>query len=261
MDPRRFDALTKSLSPTGTRRALLRRLAAVSLAGVLAVFLGRETTQADGSGAIVGGGGRRRHRGKPNHHHTRDNDKKPCAKPCGPCARCNDGKCKAKRDGSVCRGDGVCARGTCKKGEPTPATCPGLNQTCTTDPGTQCCPDVDPNVVCVGTFYARPVRVCQNCNQEPTPAGEMCVAPPKAPGHQCCGGNEDCFVGMRVDGGQLACFINAACNAIGDEDEPCMTDDDCMNAPNTVCIKNELNSPCCAAGSPATTLCAQPCPA
>jgi hypothetical protein len=57
MDPRRFDALTKSLSPTGTRRALLRRLAAVSLAGVFAVFLGRETTQADGSGAIVGGGG------------------------------------------------------------------------------------------------------------------------------------------------------------------------------------------------------------
>ena len=251
MDPRRFDALTKSLSPSSTRRGLLRRLAPLPLAGVLAVLLGGESTRADGSGAITGGGNRHRNRNKPNHH-RRDHGNDTCTGKCGPCARCKDGKCKAKPDGRACKGDGVCTNGKCR---PT-ATCPGEGQTCTTDPGTQCCPDIDPNVVCGGYAFL----TCQDCTQPPTAAGELCVAPLTATSNQCCGGNEDCFVGVRVVGTQPACFINASCNVSGGSDDPCMSDNDCTGD-FTVCIRNELGSDCCVTGSPATTLCAQPCPA
>jgi len=52
MDPWRFDTLVKILSATGTRRALVLLLSVLPLAGTVAVRLGDEQTQADGSGRL-----------------------------------------------------------------------------------------------------------------------------------------------------------------------------------------------------------------
>ena len=69
MDAKRFDTLVKSFSAADTRRGLLRVLATLPFGLALTAFLGPETTQASGSGAIVGGGGGRRRRRKARHRH------------------------------------------------------------------------------------------------------------------------------------------------------------------------------------------------
>jgi hypothetical protein len=252
MDPRRFDTLARTLSPTDTRRGLLRRLAPLALAGVLGALLGQETTQADGSGAFAGRG-RRRNRGKSNHHHKRDNGNNKCSKKCGPCARCKDGNCKAKPDGRACGDNGICTDGKCTSA----LTCPGLNQTCTTDPGTQCCPDIDPNVVC-GGFE---LLTCQDCSRPMTAEGALCN---ERPGNQCCGSSPNCFVGVPVGTGPLGCFMNTperptVC-------EPCDADSGCppsgdQFASATVCIRNDAGAGCCPFDSSLTTICASPCSA
>jgi hypothetical protein len=66
MDPVRFDTLVKSLSTTGTRRTLVRLLAALPLAGAVAVLRGDAPAQANGFVAGVGG---HSHRHKPTRHH------------------------------------------------------------------------------------------------------------------------------------------------------------------------------------------------
>ena len=62
MDESRFDTLVKSFSSTDTRRALLRRLAPLPLAGLLAMLLHDETEA----------GGRRKRRKKRNTRHSGD---------------------------------------------------------------------------------------------------------------------------------------------------------------------------------------------
>jgi hypothetical protein len=246
MDPLRFDSLTKGFLSVGTRRGLLLRLAPLPLASVLTLLLGREATQADGSGAITGGGNHRRNRGNNNHHHTRDNGDDKCNKKCGSCAQCKNGKCKARPDGRACEGNGVCSDGTCVKGSPA-ATCPGLGQDCTTAPGTKCCPDVNPKVVCAGIAF----QTCQDCTKEPTAEGALCN---DSPGNQCCGGNLLCFVGIRVDGGQARCYdLLASANGCPSADD-CGGDADCPSGRECV----QASDDCCEGRH---TLCAVPCPA
>jgi hypothetical protein len=83
MDPVRFDTLVKSLSTPATRRWLVRQFVGLSLAGVVAVLLGHETAQADGSGAFVGGHRHRRrahhrHRSRSHKHHRRRDKSEGC---------------------------------------------------------------------------------------------------------------------------------------------------------------------------------------
>src|SRR5215203_1972318 len=61
MDSKRFDALAKSLASTDTRRALLRRLASLPLAGLLATLLPDESEA-----------GRRKRRKTRNKHRSGD---------------------------------------------------------------------------------------------------------------------------------------------------------------------------------------------
>src|SRR4051794_26425320 len=46
-------------------------------------------------------------------------------------------------------------------------TCPGLNEPCTTQLGTACCPDIDPNIVCAGGFLGTLDPICQDCSKKP----------------------------------------------------------------------------------------------
>jgi hypothetical protein len=124
LDAERFDALARDVSTPGTRRALLRLVAALPLAGLLSGFLGRATSQADGSGAVVGGGGRRRHRRKRHHRHQRHqrHQRQDCPQSCGPCQSCQQGKCQPDSDGSSC-GGGTCCNGTCIDTDTDPLNC------------------------------------------------------------------------------------------------------------------------------------------
>jgi hypothetical protein len=252
MDPVRFDALTKTLSPTGTRRGLLR-FAPLPLAGALALLLGREATQADGSGAISGGGNHHRNRGNTNHHHERDNGKDKCNKKCGSCERCKNGKCKAQPDGRACEGDDVCSDGTCVKGGPThPIMCDPVLKCTSTDLGAQCCPSQNPNVQCAGGLNTG-TPICQDCGRPPTAEGAFCKEPL---GNHCCGGNPTCFVGIRFDNNQPGCFTDNPQGA-----SSCQVCDATSGCPPTrVCIRNDspLGAGCCEV---LTTICATPCPA
>jgi hypothetical protein len=77
MDPRRFGRLVKTLSAPGTRRSLIRLLAAVPVAGTVLTLLSPEEAAGRGNGAIVGGGGGKRHRRTAHHHpgQHKDHDK------------------------------------------------------------------------------------------------------------------------------------------------------------------------------------------
>jgi hypothetical protein len=99
MDPHRFDALTRSLTPTGSRRAAL----VGALGGALST-LGLGTTEA------------------------RRKKKKPCL----PCKKRKKGRCKESRpDGTACSG-GTCQDGRCCVPETPEVTCRGR---CGTWPG------------------------------------------------------------------------------------------------------------------------------
>ncbi len=233
MDPRRFDALAKAISIPGTRRAALGQLI-----GMLAVLLGRERTQADGSGAFVGGGGRGRKRDR--HHDKekgrkrrgkrrkdRDKDTDTCGKPCGTCRQCK--------------------------------TCLALGEECSRVGGLPCCTDVADDAVCAGNFISSVPATCQDCDQPPTEAGALCKP---QPGNQCCGGSATCFVGVRIND-VPACFASPefTCQVVPctDDFQPggCPGGVCCGTAERPVCIK--IESPeCC--GSASTTACAVPCP-
>jgi hypothetical protein len=254
MDPVRFDALTKTLSSTGTRRGLLLRLAPLPLAGALALLLGREAILADGSGAIVGG---HRHRNRGNHHHTRENGDDKCNKKCGSCARCKNGKCKSKPDGRACEGNGVCSDGVCRtsgsSGGPAPATCPGLGLTCAAA-GKACCPGIDSKIVCAGGGTGD--FTCQDCTAPLDANRALCHAPP---GNQCCDGNPSCFVGVRLDPlhvGELICLCNGLCAS---DLVVCATDVDCSAAATDFPICVQATSPCSNCPSTDATYCGKPC--
>jgi hypothetical protein len=82
MDPRRFDALTRTI---GLRRS--RRAALAMLPALLGLGIATDATAAKCSKR----------------------------KPCGPCRRCKKGRCRKARDGAACPG-GTCQTGRCVGG-------------------------------------------------------------------------------------------------------------------------------------------------
>jgi hypothetical protein len=190
MDAERFDALAREVSTPGTRRVLLRLVAGLPLAGLLSGLLGRATTQADGSGAIVGGGGRRRHRRKRHHRHQRHQHHKRhhCPKSCGPCQSCQQGKCQPDRDGSSC-GGGTCCDGKCVDTNTDPVHCGRCGNrclifgdcqqgqcVCSDCPATpwQCCPSGGKFcAVCGQGEYGDP-QTCDFIPEEACPPAQRC---------------------------------------------------------------------------------------
>ena len=125
MDSNRFDTLVKSLSSTDTRRALLRRLAPLPLAGLLATLLPDETEA----------GGRRKRRKTRNTRRSGDDKENrtgkrkgkrkgknrgtPASEPAAPPpAGCTPTPC----DGKACGADDGCG-GRCQTGSCPHATC------------------------------------------------------------------------------------------------------------------------------------------
>jgi hypothetical protein len=122
MDSDHFDALSRALY---TRRHVVTRTAGFA-AATLAAVLGL---------------------GHPHEAEAK------CKKPCGPCKRCKQGKCKPKPAGTACAG------GTCQGGSCLPAAC--FSQ--------------DPALVCAAGCGVK----ADNCGRAvtcPCPAGQTCLA-------------------------------------------------------------------------------------
>src|SRR5215216_6739946 len=126
MDPRRFDSLTRSLTGTGTRRGLLRLLAAVPVAGAVLSLVAAEDAAGRGNGAIVGGGGGKRHHHNGHHHshHHKSHDNPDHRHRHEPSSLCDH----------ACPGGTVCQQGLCK------ATCSPPPEGITCDCGVGGCP-------------------------------------------------------------------------------------------------------------------------
>jgi hypothetical protein len=111
MDTTYFDALTKSLGESHSRRGITRLLGGLALGGPLAL-LGLDEAAAK------------------------------CKKKCGPCKRCKKGKCKPKLAGTACAGGtcqgGVCAPGAGPASPPPPLPCTTA-ATCPAPPASQLC--------------------------------------------------------------------------------------------------------------------------
>src|SRR5215213_1285127 len=125
MDPERFDSLSKTLSTTGTRRALVRLLAAVPVAGGLLALVDPEAMAGKngkaGKGAHGGKGGKG-HKGHKGHKGGTGG-----TGGTGP-SRCTSDSC----------GTGCCDGTICQKGTTT-AACGGNQTTCATcAPGETC---------------------------------------------------------------------------------------------------------------------------
>jgi hypothetical protein len=196
MDAERFDALARDMSTPDTRRALLRLVAALPLAGLLSGLLGRATSEADGSGAIVGGGGRRRHRRKRHHRHQRHQRHKRhhCPKSCGPCQSCQQGKCQPDPDGSAC-GGGTCCDGKCVDLNTHPRNCGACGRRCQINgvceqgqcgciqgcddyaSGFQCCPAIGPSCSCGLGQYTDPLNCNVDIPEENCPPEQRCIGP------------------------------------------------------------------------------------
>ena len=235
MDSQRFDTLAKTLSATDTRRGVLAALlsGALSLRGLSQPAVGRKrrgeravTIQGpcgDGSG--------------PANLCERPADC--CTKICEPTQPGKVKRCRCRRRDQPCTRsrnccqaagqDLVCDGGTCQP------SCPGLNAPCTAAPGTKCCPDDDPNIVCAGGRTSD--LVCQDCTRAPKAAGALCQDP--TPGNQCCGGSPTCFVGVRVADNQPACYSDGVCRDPGDQ---CSQDADCGGA--LECVNGSSNCAC-----------------
>ena len=189
MDSTRFDTLVKSLSSPGTRRDLMRRLAPLPLAGLLATLLPNETEA----------GGRRKRRKKRNKHRSGDDKDN------------RKGKRKGKRAGdSKAKNRGTPAS---EPVAPPPAGCQpeSAAQTCT---GT--CARVANNCgtvidcgACTCATGCHPV--CQTCNPDtglcdavakdtPCDDGDACTVNDVCTDGVCggspkCGGGQGCTQG------------------------------------------------------------------
>jgi hypothetical protein len=136
---------------------------------------------------------------------------------------------------------------------PVPAPiCQELQKACTTNAGTECCPSVDPNVVCAGGL--NPSKTCQDCTAAPTAAGAYCQ---DSPGNQCCGGKPGSFVGVRVEDNQPACYSTGTCRSSNqDPGKQCSTDADCGGSKQ--CVKGASNCGCSAGPGEEPTFCGTP---
>jgi hypothetical protein len=185
MDPVRFDTLIKTLSSTGTRRGLLRLLAAVPVAGGL-LALGNPAS-------VARKGDKGRQRGKDGKHgKSRSRD--------GKAGRSRDGKagtiCRSESKAKACAGKCGTVRNNCGKrvecGACTCATgCHPVCQTCTAGS----CQAINEGGAC-GT--------CQVCNATgacvPDEPGTACGEPAN---NQICLDSGDC--------GVITCSDSVAC--------------------------------------------------
>jgi hypothetical protein len=131
MDSTQFDTLVKSLAWAGTRRGLVRLVAALPLVGAVGSLLGEEHAHGQGNGAGVGGGGGRRRRRRARHDPGQNKDtRKGKRQGKRSCAKAGQTPKKGKRTG-CCKGLSKDATGRCAAAAsgPAPAACTGLKPT------------------------------------------------------------------------------------------------------------------------------------
>ena len=140
MDADHFDALSRSLTTTRSRRSLARLLSGLILGGVLSALGATEALAR-------------------------------CRPRCGPCKRCQNGRCRRKAEGATCGQGRVCLAGIC--------TCPSGTEPCGNACVATCGPDEarnPTNCTCCLTngrpCDARPC--CGDC--ETTDQAELCFA-------------------------------------------------------------------------------------
>lgn len=248
MDSKQFDRLTQWMG-AGNRRQVLGSAfgGAAALLGVASLPEVAAKRRVQGEGPC-GNGGIKDNRCKRNGQCcTGVCDKKKGKKPYGRC-RCRKLNQSCQEDRNCCATAGqpmTCVANVCVSSDSP--TCPELGETCTTAAGTECCPDSDPNVVCAGG--QNPARTCQDCTQPPTAAGAFCQA---TPGNQCCNGSPGCFVGVRIEDSQPACYSSGICRT--PVDGPCTSDLDC--GAGSECAQGSANCGC--TGGP-PTFCGVPC--
>jgi hypothetical protein len=219
LDNNRFDSLTKLIALGGNRRRFLAGIGSVALG-----LTGAGTAEAARSCTAVGTICRK--------------DGNCCSGLCSEKDRQGRQRCACQIDtdcpsGNACSDNGVCF---------TVCTTPA-GTLCTSPSGTPC--DCD-GLVCAGGLS--PSRTCQDCSLPMTASGAYCQT---EPGNQCCDGNPGCFVGVKVVGGDLACFSTGTCRP---SNSPCVTDSDCGGA--LVCA---VGAPICGCTGATPTFCGTPC--
>ena len=247
MDSTQFDTLVKSLSGTDTRRDLLRRLAPLPLAGLLATLLPDESAHGQGNGAGVGGGGGRRQRRKARHRHDPGDDKdnrKGKRKHKKKKPTCTPTTCAAqgKNCGSIADGCGTqipCGPDDC-----------GAGYSCTDN----VCRCPDGTAVCQGVCCAVG-QVCANgqcgCGAGTKPCDGRCIAE-----ETCCGGcpetqvcaNGQCGCGAGTKPCDGRCIPEDTCAGC------CPANHVCQNA--TCCVEPTALQAALTAGPDTIRLCA-----
>jgi hypothetical protein len=177
MDPTRFDTLAKSVSRTGTRRGLLRLLAAVPVAGGLLALgdpdamagkNGRNGRNGTGANGGKGGKGKSRHGRKGKDGTSRS-------------------RCNPPSDAATCAGTCGTVKNNCgKRVNCGPCSCgTGCHPDCQTcNPVTNACDPIGNGTCCNSATGACAGGVCEPCDG----------ATPICDGGQCveCARNTDC---------------------------------------------------------------------
>jgi hypothetical protein len=209
MDDSTFDILTKSLTVPGSRRRAL----AAALAGVLGT-VGRGATDAKN-------------------------------KPCPPCKKRKQGKCKKKRpDGTACPG-GTCQSGTCCRPSCAGKVCgdDGCGGSCGTCGGSTTCQQgqcrcADGRVpcgasatCCTGTDICLSSGACGPC------VGVFSTFPSSPDGSTCGSSADCCQADVNGDPAQISCapddFQNTVCvQPVGTE---CISHFDCNTGVGQCC--------------------------
>jgi hypothetical protein len=178
MDPVRFDSLARTLATTGTRRRLLRLLAAVPVAGgVLSLFdaesiagNGHQGNQGrkGGKGGRGGKGGNAKgHKGGKGKHRSRTSSgglrlPTPPSNACGPFVQPCPGDPQCGSFGKPCPSATQCVDGTCS-GD----SCPSASFSCLGTSGGECCAGRDDCCWCLNTATNESYGYC-------TSAGSPC---------------------------------------------------------------------------------------
>jgi hypothetical protein len=197
VDNARFDALTRSLAVTDSRRTVVRRLIGGAAAGALALAGTRRAGAQVGPAVCVPNGARCGPADEGNQRRCADccsdyterqpNGQRRCA--------CRPDGLECSRDDQCC--DNVCEGGVCGEGfvcRPDNNVCRGGTGTCGGDPNCVCAgvgraPNFE--LVCADVRFA----VCQACRSDADcrragfPSSATCVR-----NFRCCGGGSECLV-------------------------------------------------------------------
>jgi hypothetical protein len=191
MEIDRFDALTRALSTTDSRRRTLRALGATLLSGVAATLGLGEGTEAKKHGkrhkdskqsghVQAAGKHHKKHKHKDKH---KDKHKPEKPRQCSPGFRlCSNGSCMADKPGICCSDEEFCPGGRCR-------------------PKNGCCPDDKPcdDGSCVSQDVCCP-------GNRPCPDGGCAL-----PGN-CCGGEKQCIKGGQCYSKDTCCPNKPACD-------------------------------------------------